>query len=49
MALQAARPVDGIPHLLDLRAHKLLPETRDAAGVAYKFQAFSLQLHRTNY
>ena len=48
VALGAEHPEGGIPHLLDFHAHPLLPETRDAAGVAYKFQAFSMQLHPTS-
>ena len=48
VAAGATSPVEGIRHPPDFHAHRLLPETRDVAGVAYRFQAFSMQLHPTS-
>ena len=46
---QAVPPVYSVGHRLQLWLVVVLPETRDVAGVPYKFQGFSMQLHWANY
>ena len=45
VARQAEPKVGQVAYFLHLVALLLLAQTRNAAGVLYKFQAFSMQLH----